>query len=48
MLVAKGTQDKLADSHGKLLFGCGEDMAAGTYWVGLIDDVRIYNWVVRP
>ena len=28
--------------------GTGKAMEAGTYWSGLIDDVRIYNRAVRP
>jgi hypothetical protein len=31
-----------------LYIGAGEDLALGTYWSGLIDDVRIYNRAVTP
>jgi hypothetical protein len=31
-----------------LNIGCGPDMTPGTYWSGLIDDVRIYNRAVKP
>jgi len=31
-----------------LYIGVGEDYAAGTFFSGLIDDVRIYNRVVSP
>jgi hypothetical protein len=48
VLVAEDTQNGLAASIGKLLIGCGGDMAPSTYWQGLIDDVRIYNRAVRP
>jgi hypothetical protein len=48
VLVAEDTQNGLATSSGKLLIGCGRDMAAGTFWTGLIDDVRIYNRAVKP
>jgi hypothetical protein len=48
VLVAEDTQKGLAASSGKLPIGCGKDMAAGTFWTGLIDDVRIYTRAVRP
>jgi len=38
----------LGVSSGKMLIGCGKNMAAGTFWSGLIDDVRIYNRAVKP
>ncbi|UCC99568.1 MAG: PD40 domain-containing protein, partial [Phycisphaerales bacterium] len=47
-LVAEDSQPGLADSLGGLNIGCGSDLAAGTFWSGLIDDVRIYNRAVRP
>ncbi|MBM4025139.1 MAG: hypothetical protein FJ280_06965 [Planctomycetes bacterium] len=47
-LVAEDTQGKLADSSGNVIIGAGSTLAPGTYWTGLIDDVRIYNRVVRP
>jgi N-acetylneuraminic acid mutarotase len=31
-----------------LYIGAGNDLALGTYWTGLIDDVRIYDRVVTP
>jgi hypothetical protein len=48
MLVGEDTQQGLAACYGGLQIGCGKDMAAGTFWSGLIDDVRIYNRVVKP
>jgi hypothetical protein len=48
VLVAEDTQQGLAACYGGLQIGCGGDMAAGTFWSGLIDDVRIYNRAVRP
>jgi hypothetical protein len=48
LLVAEDTQDGLGVSSGKMLIGCGKNMAAGTFWSGLIDDVRIYNRAVKP
>ncbi|MHC4511195.1 MAG: Kelch repeat-containing protein [Planctomycetota bacterium] len=47
-LVAEDSQPGLADSLGGLNIGCGSDLAAGTFFSGLIDDVRIYNRALRP
>jgi hypothetical protein len=47
-LVAEDTQDGLKASSSPLLLGCGHDMSASTFWTGRIDDVRVYNRVVRP
>jgi len=46
--VAKDTQDNLMGSDSGLYLGCGKAMEPGTYWSGLIDDVRIYNRAVIP
>jgi hypothetical protein len=46
--VAQDTQDSLETSDGGLYIGCGKSMESGTYFSGLIDDVRIYNRVVIP
>jgi len=46
--VAEDTQDGLQDSDSGLYFGCGKALESGTYWSGLIDDVRIYNRAVIP
>jgi hypothetical protein len=48
VLVAEDTRDSLPSSTGKLVFGAGKNMAPGTFWTGLIDEVRIYNRAVRP
>jgi hypothetical protein len=48
ILVAEDTQDSLKGSDSGLYIGCGKNMQPGTYWSGLIDDVRIYNRVVSP
>jgi hypothetical protein len=48
VLVAEDTQTGLAACTGGVLIGCGSNMAPGTFWSGLIDDVRIYNRAVRP
>jgi hypothetical protein len=46
--VAQDTQDRLGSSDSGLYIGCGKAMEPGTYWSGLIDDVRIYNRAVSP
>jgi len=46
--VALDTPVSLAGCSGGLNIGCGKDMAPGSFWYGLIDDVRIYNRVVQP
>jgi len=46
--LVKDTQAQFDDSAGGLHIGTGKDMAPGTYWLGLIDEVRIYNRAVRP
>ena len=38
----------LEDAYGGLYFGVGSTLASGTFFSGLIDDVRIYNRVVSP
>ena len=46
--VAQDMQDSLESSSNGLYIGTGKDMAPGTYFSGLIDDVRIYNRAVNP
>jgi hypothetical protein len=48
ILVAEDAQANLQGSDAGLYIGTGKDMESGTYWSGLIDDVRIYNRAVRP
>ena len=38
----------LENAEGGLYFGTGSDLTAGTFFSGLIDDVRIYNRVASP
>ena len=47
-LVAESLGDGLSGSSGRILVGCRRTMAAGQFWSGLIDDVRIYNRAVKP
>jgi len=46
--VAQDIQNSLESSSNGLYIGTGNAMAPGTYFSGLIDDVRIYNRVVVP
>jgi len=46
--VAKGTQASLAGSTGGLNIGAGKNLDPGSFWSGLIDDVRIYDRAVTP
>jgi hypothetical protein len=48
VLAAEDTQEGLTGSSGKLILGAGSQLAPGTFWSGLIDDVRIYNRAVQP
>ena len=46
--VAEGADVESAECSGGLYIGCDKDMAPGTFFTGLIDDVRIYNRGVEP
>jgi N-acetylneuraminic acid mutarotase len=46
--VARDTQSELKSAITSLQIGCGSDRQPGTFWSGLIDDVRFYNQAVRP
>jgi len=46
--VAEDAPSGLAGSSNGLYFGCGKAMESGTYFSGMIDDVRVYNRVVSP
>jgi len=48
ILAAEDVQDSLEASLGGLYIGTGIEMKSGTYWSGLIDDIRIYNRAVNP
>ena len=41
-------QDRLVVSRGGLTIGTGVGLIAGTFWSGLIDDIRIYERVILP
>jgi len=46
--VAKDTQPGLEGSAGGLYIGAGSNLDAGSFFSGLIDDVRIYNRAITP
>jgi len=46
--VAEDTQTNLEGSENGLYIGAGTAMEPGSFWSGLIDDVRIYNRAVTP
>jgi PKD repeat protein len=46
--VAKDTQSPVTPSDGGLQIGAGKGLEAGSFFSGLIDDVRIYNRAVTP
>jgi hypothetical protein len=46
--VARDAPGNLAPSTGGLYIGAGSTLAAGSFWSGLIDDVRIYDRAVTP
>ncbi len=46
--VTEDTQDSLEGSENGLYIGAGTAMEPGSFWSGLIDDVRIYNRAVTP
>ena len=43
VMVAEDTQSALASSNNSMYIGVSKGMELGTFWSGLIDDVRIYN-----
>jgi hypothetical protein len=48
VVVVEDTQANLEGSDNGLYIGTDKAMTPGTYFSGLIDDVRIYNRAVRP
>jgi Tol biopolymer transport system component len=46
--VAEDVHENLKILYANLTIGAGKDLTPGTFWSGLIDDVRIYNRVVKP
>lgn len=48
VVVAEDTPSGMGASAGGIEIGVGSDFATGTFWSGLIDDVRVYNRAVSP
>jgi hypothetical protein len=46
--VAKDTQAQLGSSKGGLYIGAGKNLEPGSFFSGLIDDVRIYDRAITP
>jgi subtilisin family serine protease len=46
--IARDTATYLKKADGGLHIGAGNNLEPGTFWSGLIDDVRIYNRAVNP
>ena len=46
--AAQDVMTNFTGSFGNLLIGTGSTSAPGTFWSGLIDEVRIYNRAVKP
>ncbi len=46
--VARDTQAGLVTAGGGLNIGADASLQPGTFWAGLIDDVRLYNQAIRP
>ena len=46
--VAKDTQSGLAASTGGLYIGAGSNLSPGSFWSGLLDDVRIHSRAAAP
>jgi len=47
-VVAEDAESNLAGASGGLYIGTSNSRETGTFWSGLIDDVRIYDRVVTP
>jgi len=47
-MAAEDSQDGLESKENGLYIGAGRNMEPGTFWSGMIDDVRIYNRAIRP
>ena len=46
--VAQDTQTGLPSSETGLYIGTGKSMESDSFWSGLIDDVHIYDRVIKP
>ena len=48
VVVAEDAQNNLHSPGNGLYIGCGDPMQSGTFFCGLIDDIRVYNRAVNP
>ena len=48
VVVAEDTLSGLTGASEGLRIGANSNLEAGSFWAGMIDDVRIYNRVVEP
>ncbi len=48
VLVGEDLEPSIAGSVGGLNIGCGASLEPGSFWGGLVDDVRVYNRAVTP
>ena len=46
--MARDTEARLRPAAENLIIGAGADLGDETFWMGLIDDVRIRNQAVKP
>ena len=46
--VARDTQVTMEPASGGIRIGAGSDLQTGSFWAGLIDDIRIYDRPVLP
>ncbi|MCP4932719.1 MAG: LamG domain-containing protein, partial [bacterium] len=46
--VARDSVEVLERAKGDIYIGAGRELEYGSFWSGLIDDVRIYDRVVEP
>jgi L-ascorbate metabolism protein UlaG (beta-lactamase superfamily) len=46
--AAKDPQTSLTGTTDGLIIGAGNATAPGTFWMGLIDDIRLHNRAIRP
>ena len=48
MEVARDTHISLTSSEGGLYLGAGKNLEPGSFFSGLIDDIRIYDKALSP
>ena len=46
--VARDTQGRLIASDGTLIIGGGSKKTPDSFWLGIVDDVRIYDRAIEP